>query len=147
MACIQWNQRSFPHSASSTHWLGVTRRPLSAETTLRRDIAQTHGCRVHSAGTLSSTAFANLYQMSDIVHIATHGFQSSESGWQSSITLQEKFRVLDLAKLRSKAALVVFGACVSGLGHETIGSDIIGFSHAVLGLRGLRIPGRTVECE
>jgi hypothetical protein len=42
------------------------------------------------------------------------------------------FRVLDLSRLRTSAGLVVFEACISGLGEETVGNDVFGFSHIVL---------------
>ncbi|KAH8647035.1 CHAT domain-containing protein, partial [Tricladium varicosporioides] len=96
------------------------------------NIAQIHGCVPQNAGSLSNKEFGILYESSDIVHISTHGIQSGESAWQSSITLRENFRVHDLAKSRSKAAMVVFGSCVSGLGEDTIGNDMLGFSHAVI---------------
>lgn len=63
--------------------------------------------------------------------IATHGTQSYESAWESSLLLHPVFRVLYLVRLRSHAALVVFEVCVSGLG-ESIGNDLLGFSHPVL---------------
>lgn len=41
-------------------------------------------------------------------------------------------RVLELAELRSKDAIVIFAACVSRVGKETVGNDILRFSHTVL---------------
>lgn len=41
-------------------------------------------------------------------------------------------RVLELAELRSKAAIVIFTTCVSRLGKETVRNTTLGFSHAVL---------------
>lgn len=81
---------------------------------------------------LDETSFAEKYQKSLIVHIATHGVQSALSPWQSYLSLKERFRVMELAKLTTEAALVVFSACLSGLGRSTSGNDLLGFSHAVL---------------
>lgn len=96
------------------------------------NIARIYKSLPQFSGSLSHEDFGKLYEASDIVHVASHGVQNAESAWQSYIPLQEKFQVHDLAKLRSKAALVVFGSCVSGLGEHTIGNDMLGFSHAVL---------------
>jgi CHAT domain-containing protein len=73
-----------------------------------------------------------MYEHSDVLLIATHGTQSTKSAWESSLLLHPPFRVLDLAKLHSHASLIIFEACVSGLGEESIGNDLLGFSHAVL---------------
>ncbi|KAF1829671.1 hypothetical protein BDW02DRAFT_509344 [Decorospora gaudefroyi] len=81
---------------------------------------------------LSDEAFTTKFQESQIVHIGTHGEVSSESPWQSWISLKENFKVMDIAKLHSQASLVVFEACVSGLGRVTTGNDVTGFSHAIL---------------
>lgn len=85
-----------------------------------------------TADDLDEQSFAEKYEKSVIVHVATHGVQSAISPWQSYISLKERFRVMELAKLTSEAALVVFGACLSGLGRSTNGNDLLGFSHAVL---------------
>ncbi|KAK6382600.1 hypothetical protein LTR65_010448 [Meristemomyces frigidus] len=39
---------------------------------------------------------------------------------------------MELAQLQSRAILVIFAACVSGLGRATQGNDILGFTHAIL---------------
>ncbi|KAJ9662591.1 hypothetical protein H2198_001263 [Neophaeococcomyces mojaviensis] len=82
--------------------------------------------------TLTQDNFIEMYEQSDVLLIATHGTQSTKSAWESSLLLHPPFRVLDLAKLRSNASLIIFEACVSGLGEESIGDDLLGFSHAVL---------------
>lgn len=51
----------------------------------------------------------------------------------SSISIGEDFRVLDMSQIQSRANLLVFAACLSGLGRATTGSDILGFTHVVLG--------------
>ncbi|KIW98994.1 uncharacterized protein Z519_00657 [Cladophialophora bantiana CBS 173.52] len=76
--------------------------------------------------------FSSLYEQSSIMFIATHGTQHKQSAWQSTLALNPPFRVLDLSRMRSSAALVIFEACVSGLGEETVGDDMLGFSHIVL---------------
>ncbi|KAI9155463.1 hypothetical protein HJFPF1_08047 [Paramyrothecium foliicola] len=76
--------------------------------------------------------FAAEYRNSTIIHIGTHGYQSALSPWQSYLSLAKRFKVMDLAKLKTQAALVVFCACLSGLGKVTNGNDVLGFSHAVL---------------
>ena len=76
--------------------------------------------------------FSDLYESSNVMVIATHGNQNEKSAWESLLTLHPPFRVLDLSRLRSNAALVIFEACVSGLGEETVGNDMLGFSHIVL---------------
>lgn len=40
--------------------------------------------------------------------------------------------MLDLVRLRSRAVLVVFEACVSGVGEGSLGNDVLGFAHSVL---------------
>ncbi|KAH9208254.1 CHAT domain-containing protein [Leptodontidium sp. 2 PMI_412] len=82
--------------------------------------------------TFTKDMFIEVYQQSDILLIATHGDQSTKSAWESSILLHPPFQVLDLARLHSNATLIIFEACVSGLGEESIGNDLLGFSHAVL---------------
>jgi CHAT domain-containing protein len=96
------------------------------------NISRIYGCAPRNATSLSSDQFTKLYESSDILHISTHGLQSGTSAWDSSLTLRERFSVLDLAKLQSRAALIVFSACVSSLGEDTIGNDMLGFSHGVI---------------
>ncbi|KAH6708753.1 hypothetical protein BKA61DRAFT_579760 [Leptodontidium sp. MPI-SDFR-AT-0119] len=50
--------------------------------------------------------------------------------------------ILDLARLHSNATLVIFEAHVSGLGEESIGNDLLGFSHAVLASGAIAFLGR-----
>ncbi|KAH6869132.1 CHAT domain-containing protein [Thelonectria olida] len=96
------------------------------------NLGQVFNSTTRNANNVSREEFKGLYQSSDIVFIATHGLHTGSSPWQSSVLLQEPFRVLELAESRSNAAIVIFAACVSGLGKETVGNDILGFSHAVL---------------
>ncbi|KAH7371275.1 CHAT domain-containing protein [Pyrenochaeta sp. MPI-SDFR-AT-0127] len=94
-------------------------------------------CSFHARPQAANEAFTHddfieMYEQSDILLIATHGNQNTKSAWESSILLHPPFKVLDLAKLHSNATLIIFEACVSGVGEESIGNDLLGFSHAVL---------------
>ena len=51
---------------------------------------------------------------------------------------KEKFRVIDMLMVRTKAYLVIFSACVSGTGMTNKGDDVLGFSHAMLAGRSSR---------
>ena len=95
-------------------------------------IAQLFGRTPENAMDLTSGNFNDLLQESHILHIGTHGVTSGTSPWHAYILLREKFRVLDIAKVKSSAKLVVFAACLSGLGKATVGNDLLGFSNAIL---------------
>ena len=86
----------------------------------------------HSAPSLTPSEFALQYTTSDIVLVSTHGSRSPYSPWQSRISLKTDFRVMEVSQLTSRASLVIFGACLSGLGRVTNGNDVLGFSHAIL---------------
>ncbi|RAL12125.1 CHAT domain-containing protein [Aspergillus homomorphus CBS 101889] len=68
-----------------------------------------------------------------VLHIGTHGDVDFNNPLMSSISIGEDFRVLDLSEIQSNASLLVFAACLSGLGKATIGSEVLSFSHVVLG--------------
>ncbi|EXJ72937.1 uncharacterized protein A1O5_04086 [Cladophialophora psammophila CBS 110553] len=85
-----------------------------------------------AAKAVDESKFACEYKKATIVHIGTHGHQPPLSPWQSYLSLANQFRVMELAKLKTHASLVVFCACLSGLGKVTNGNDVLGFSHAVL---------------
>ncbi|KAH8749821.1 CHAT domain-containing protein [Hyaloscypha finlandica] len=85
-----------------------------------------------TAEALDEAQFATEYRDATIVHVGTHGYQSALSPWQSYLSLAKQFKVMELAKLKTNASLVVFCACLSGLGRVTNGNDVLGFSHAVL---------------
>ncbi|KAG2026263.1 hypothetical protein GB937_001771 [Aspergillus fischeri] len=69
---------------------------------------------------------------SSILHIGTHGDVDYRNPLLSSISIGEDFRVLDMSTIRTKANLLVFAACLSGLGRATTGSEVLGFSHVIL---------------
>jgi CHAT domain-containing protein len=50
----------------------------------------------------------------------------------SYLVLKERFRVLDMLAVQTELQLVVFSACLSGMGHASESGDMQGFSHAVL---------------
>lgn len=86
------------------------------------------------AQSLQEADLRDLYSVSDLLLISTHGERSPSpySPWQSHIKLATDFRVMELSKFRTKASLVVFGTCLSAAGRVTASSDVLGFSHAVL---------------
>ncbi|KAL4976645.1 CHAT domain-containing protein [Aspergillus desertorum] len=69
-----------------------------------------------------------------IMHIGTHGDLNYRNPLLSSISIGDgqEFRVIDMSTVRSSVQLLVFAACLSGLGKATIGSEVLGFSHVVL---------------
>ncbi|KAF7164861.1 hypothetical protein CNMCM5623_009288 [Aspergillus felis] len=69
---------------------------------------------------------------SSILHIGTHGDVDHRNPLLSSISIGEDFRVLDMSTIKTNVNLLVFAACLSGLGKATTGSDILGFSHVIL---------------
>jgi CHAT domain-containing protein len=69
-----------------------------------------------------------------ILHIGTHGDINHRNPLLSSISIGQgqDFRVLDMSSIHSKVSLLVFAACLSGLGKATTGNEVLGFSHVVL---------------
>ncbi|KAH7139870.1 CHAT domain-containing protein [Dactylonectria estremocensis] len=112
--------------------LKTDRVPLNISAGAAIEIARRLGCEPDPAHKVSLDAFREGYEKSDVVIIGTHGLQSGASAWESNIELQEPLRVLELVRLRSHAALVVFEACVSGVGEGSLGNDVLGFAHSVL---------------
>jgi CHAT domain-containing protein len=85
-------------------------------------------------GDLDGTSKSNA--RSRILHIGAHGHYDPLSPWLSYISLMDQFRVLDIAqpglRRHRKIALIVFAACLSGMGQGTVGNDVLGFAQAVL---------------
>lgn len=85
-------------------------------------------------GDLDGTSKSNA--RTRILHIGTHGHYDPLSPWLSYISLMDKFRVLDIAQSgpgrHRKIALIVFAACLSGIGQGTVGNDVLGFAQAIL---------------
>jgi CHAT domain-containing protein len=48
------------------------------------------------------------------------------------LVFKERSRVLDMLAVQTELQLVVFSACMSGMGHASESGDMRGFSHAVL---------------
>lgn len=69
-----------------------------------------------------------------IMHIGTHGDVNYRNPLLSSISIgdDQEFRVIDMSAIRSSVHLLVFAACLSGLGKATVNSEVLGFSHVVL---------------
>lgn len=85
------------------------------------------------ASNLSRQEFCDYMQAeSSIIHIGTHGYIDPRNPLLSSISIGQSFRVLDMSTIRSRARLLVFAACLSGLGKATPSTDVLGFSHVVL---------------
>ncbi|EED24579.1 conserved hypothetical protein [Talaromyces stipitatus ATCC 10500] len=86
------------------------------------------------ASNLSRAQFRDYIQgQTSILHIGTHGTVNHGSPLLSSISIGEDFRVIDMSPIQSRANLIVFAACLSGLGRATAGNDVLGFTHVVLG--------------
>ncbi|KAG4414207.1 hypothetical protein IFR04_012654 [Cadophora malorum] len=111
-----------PNASPSTPMVGVSALLTS----------QLFGSPPIYAPTLTDEDFRSTYDRSDIVILSTHGIRSKYSPWQSYVKLARDFRVMELVQFRTNAALVIFGACLSGMGRVTAGNDVHGFSHAVL---------------
>ncbi|MCJ1358739.1 MAG: hypothetical protein MMC33_008739 [Icmadophila ericetorum] len=72
---------------------------------------------------------------SRILHIIAHGNYNRVHPWLSYISLAERFRVLDIAPpthSHRKLDLIVFAACLCGMGQATVGNDVSGFTQAML---------------
>lgn len=115
--------------------------PLNISASASIGIARQFDTAPLPTSVISHADFTQLYEASDVMFIATHGKQHPKSAWKSSLVLQPPFRVLDLSRLHSQIALAVFEACVSGLGEETVGNDMLGFSHTVLSSGALAFLG------
>jgi CHAT domain-containing protein len=105
--------------------------PLDLSALASIQIAQEHDTSPLPTSVLSHSDFETLYSSSSTLLLATHGNPGS-SAWDSYLAMNPSFRVLDLSRLRTSAGLIVFEACISGLGEETVGNDVLGFSHIVL---------------
>jgi CHAT domain-containing protein len=99
------------------------------------NIARTFQTWPIEASTLTRQSFRQHVEgESPILHIGTHGDLNHRNPLLSSISIGhgQDFRVLDMSAVRSNVSLLVFAACLSGLGKATISSEVLGFSHVVL---------------
>lgn len=100
-------------------------------------IAKIFGKTALNGAEIDIERFRAVQEESDIIHIATHGETDSNSPVLSFISLKRRLRVLDIlqhqrGRSQLSASLIVFAACLSGLGEVARGNDVLGFSHAVL---------------
>lgn len=98
-------------------------------------IARTFGTWPVEASRLSRNDFRKYIEDGSLVmHIGTHGVINPRNPLLSSISIGDgqDFRVADMSTIRSRVNLLVFAACLSGLGKATISSEVLGFSHVVL---------------
>jgi CHAT domain-containing protein len=95
-------------------------------------IAHLFGQAPVNACDVTREQFRHELETSNIVHVCTHGYIDQARPLQSYISLQEKLRVADLAYVKARANLVIFSACLSGAGFNTLSDDVLGFSHALL---------------
>ena len=119
-----------PGSVREEHAKGPSALPMAGIETLL--IGQMFGITPLNASELSKDRFGEEMERSSIVHLATYGYFDAFAPLFSFISLKEKFRVIDLLSVRTKAFLVVFKACLSGTGTTNNGDDILGFSHIML---------------
>ena len=84
------------------------------------------------AETLKSAERNTVLENSRILHLAAHGTFERQSPLLASIAFKDPIRVMDLGNLKLQADLVVFRACVSGLGRYTDTDDMTGFAHMLL---------------
>lgn len=99
------------------------------------NIARTFATWPIEASHLTRTDFQQYIQGGSLImHIGTHGNINYRNPLLSSISIGQgqEFRVVDMSAIRSSVHLLVFAACLSGLGKATIGSEVLGFSHIVL---------------
>ena len=95
-------------------------------------VASLFGTTGSDASVLTKADLQSSLQESFLLHICTHGVRDVDHPLNSCIILKERFRVLDILAVRTKAALVVFSACLSGQGQPSDSGDVQGFAHAVL---------------
>jgi CHAT domain-containing protein len=83
--------------------------------------------------TTSMDDLDSIFNNLDIVYISTHCYFKEQSQMELYVDLEENkhFCVLDLARIRTRADLIVFNACFSGQGSTTGGNDVLGFSYAM----------------
>lgn len=95
-------------------------------------VAKILGSSPKLSSELDEAQFKAMITECDILHLAAHGSLNTKQPLLSTIHLESAFQVMDLSKTACHASLVVFSACVSGLGRVTYGEDLLCFSHAVL---------------
>lgn len=119
-----------PGSAREKRTGGPSELPMAGIEALL--IGQTFGITPLRASEVSKDRFREEMERCSIMHLSTHGHFDASAPLFSHISLKENFRVIDLLTVRTKAALVIFSACLSGTGTTNNGDDVLGFSHAML---------------
>jgi CHAT domain-containing protein len=84
------------------------------------------------AGEVDRRRFEELLCNSNVLFIGSHGHLDTRSPWLSYISLEQRLRVQDLFHMRARAQLIVFAACLTGLGKATFSNDVLGFAHSML---------------
>lgn len=95
-------------------------------------LADLFGTKPRNAADITREDFIQEFGLCDWLHLGTHGSLDLDAPFHSSLSLKERLRVIDLLAVQSTVKVVVFSACLSGLGKATDRGDIVGFSHAVL---------------
>ena len=95
-------------------------------------IAGLHGVKALHGAQISQDDMRGLMKNSKILHIVTHGHFDASKPSSSYISLKERFRVMHLVAGIGDLKMVVFSACLSGMGVANDSGDITGFSHAIL---------------
>ena len=119
-----------PGSAKEAEAGGPSALPMAGIEALL--IGQQFGITPLSAAKVSNEKFCHQMERCHIMHLSTHGYFDQAAPLLSCISLADNFRVIDLLRVRTKAFLVVFSACLSGTGTTNNGDDVLGFSHAML---------------
>lgn len=139
--------RRLPRVASSTgRFCTVVAKPGSA-----REARKPHGEPELRMAGIEAVMISHLYQTqalqaanmsrddfrgnlgsSGIFHIVTHGHFDADHPLRSYISLKERVRILDVIGLNAKPMLVIFSACLTGLGEAGDSGDMLGFSHSLL---------------
>ena len=118
-----------------------TTEPLDMSAASMMHMSSQFECEMLAAQKLTPEEFGRTFSKSDVMLIATHGRQPnqarlahSSSSWEYAVLLGSgsSFRVVDLLKWESQAALVIFEACISGLVEDSGANESVGFSHMVL---------------
>jgi CHAT domain-containing protein len=95
-------------------------------------ISHLYQIKASHASEMSRDDFRDNLSGSEVFHLVTHGHFDPDHPLRSYISLKEKFRILDLVGLSAKPMLVIFSACLTGLGEAGDSGDMLGFSHSLL---------------
>ena len=85
-----------------------------------------------TAEDLDELAWKQQLENCHILHLCAHGTFKRNAPLDSSIQFSRPLKVSQFVQLELKASLVIFRACMSGLGRFTESDDMTGFAHAVL---------------